>query len=512
MNRAESLARLRDANESFEILIVGGGATGLGAAIDAAARGHRVALIEQGDFAQGTSSRSTKLVHGGVRYLKQGNISLVVEALKERGRLARNAPHLVHDLTFVIPSYRWWETPFYGLGMKVYDGLAGKLGFQHSQLLDRPATLAFLPNLADAGLRGGVAYHDGQFDDSRLAVNLAQTAAGLGASVVNYCRCVGLVKTAGRIRGVLARDAESGEEFTIQARVVINATGVFVDDVRSQDEPGSRPLVAASQGMHIVLPKSFWPGSAALMIPKTADGRVLFAVPWHDHVVVGTTDTPVARPAAEPRALDEERDFVMSHAQKYMAKGPTDSDVLSIYAGQRPLVRAGGGTATAALSRDHTILVSQSGLITVTGGKWTTYRRMAEEVIGRAEKVGILKAVACSTQELRIRGDDAAGIEAAVVALPGGGQRLHPALPYRRGEVLWQVRREMARTVEDVLSRRTRALILNASASIEAAPVVAQLMAAELGRDGQWEARQVAKYTSLAQGYVYNDAASRGAY
>ena len=516
---------MRGQSEPFDVLIVGGGATGLGSAVDAAARGHRVALIEQADFAKGTSSRSTKLVHGGVRYLKQGNISLVFEALKERGRLARNAPHLVHDLAFVIPSYTWWNRAFYGVGMKVYDGLAGKLGFAPSQVLSRAETLAMIPTVAAEGLCGGVAYHDGQFDDARLAINLAQTAAELGGCVVNYCRCVALTKTQGRLSGVVARDDETGEEFPIAARVIVNATGIFVDEVRTQDEPASRPLVAVSQGMHIVLPRSFLPGTAAIMVPKTADGRVLFAVPWHDHVVVGTTDTPRAQAALEPRALEEERDFVMSHARKYLARGPNDNDVLSIYAGQRPLVKAGDGAETAALSRDHTILVSKSGLITVTGGKWTTYRRMAEDVIGRAETVGGLTPTACRTQEmplhgaagepatggsLRSYGSDAAALAQLIAAQPGLEEPLHPLLPYQRGEVVWQAREEMARTVEDVLSRRTRALILNASASRAAAPAVARLLAAELGKDESWQASQDQAYRLLARGYVYNDPASRG--
>jgi len=524
MNRAVSLDRIRSATERFDVLIVGGGATGLGAAVDAAARGHSVALIEQADFAKGTSSRSTKLVHGGVRYLRQGNLSLVFEALKERGRLAQNAPHLVHDLAFVIPSYHWWEASFYGLGMKIYDRMAGKLGFEPSQILSRKETLELVPTLSSNRLRGGVAYHDGQFDDSRLAINLAQTGSELGASLANYCRCVGLIKANGRIAGVQARDAESGEEFTIKARAVINATGVFVDEVRAQDEPDRKQMVAVSQGMHIVLPKSFQPGRAAIMVPKTADGRVLFAVPWHDCVVVGTTDTPMAYHSIEPRGLDEERDFVMSHAQRYLAKGPTDSDVLSIYAGQRPLVKSGDGLETAALSRDHTIVVSKSGLITVTGGKWTTYRRMAEDVIARAEVVGGLKPVECTTQNLPIHGatsagaadpalqsygSDAGAIAAMIGGNPGLEQRLHPELPYRLGEVAWHVRHEMARTVEDVLSRRTRALILNAKASIAAAPEVARLMAAELGYDAAWQASQVESYTALARGYVYTDPASR---
>jgi glycerol-3-phosphate dehydrogenase len=526
MHRADALAQLRSAAEPFDVLIVGGGATGLGAAVDAAARGFRVALIERLDFAKGTSSRATKLVHGGVRYLKQGNLSLVLEALRERGRLARNAPHLVHDLAFVIPNYTWWEGPYYGLGMKLYDRLAGKLSLQPSRRLGRAETLALIPTVEPAGLAGGVLYHDGQFDDARLALNLAQTAAGLGAALVNYCPCVGLIKEGGRLTGVEARDAESGAEFAVRARVVINATGVFVDELRQFDERGAAPIVAASQGIHVVLPKAFLPGSTAIMVPKTADGRVLFAVPWHDCVVVGTTDTPMAQSAVEPRALDEERDFVMEHARRYLARDPGDGDVLSIFAGLRPLVKAGDGHDTKALSRDHTIRVSRSGLITVTGGKWTTYRKIAEDVIDQAEKVSGLAPAPCRTESLAVHGAtlaiipernlqpygaDAAGVAELIRAIPNGAQLLHPALPYQQGEVAWQVRHEMARTVEDVLARRTRALLLNARASIEAAPLVARLMAAELGADEAWQTAQVSAYTAVARGYVFSDPASHHA-
>ncbi len=526
MKRSTSLDRIRSATEPFDILVVGGGATGLGAAVDAAARGHRVALIEQDDFAKGTSSRSTKLVHGGVRYLRQGNISLVLEALRERGRLARNAPHLVHDMAFVIPSYKWWEGPFYGVGMKVYDQLAGKLGLNPSRVLSREETLELIPTVEPENLTGGVSYHDGQFDDARLAVNLAQTAYELGAAVLNYCRCVGLVKEKGIVTGVLARDMESGEELTIKARSVINATGVFVDDIRQFDEKGGKRLVAVSQGIHLVLPKAFLPGNTAIMVPKTADGRVLFAVPWRDCVVVGTTDTPVSGESLEPRALDEEREFVMSHARRYLAKDPSDSDVLSIFAGLRPLVKSGDASNTAALSRDHTILVSNSGLITITGGKWTTYRKMAEDVIDHAETVAGLDDIRCQTETMHIHGwtraeireknlqpygSDALPLGELIRTDPALAQKVHPALPYQQGEVVWGVRNEMARTVEDVLARRTRSLILNARVSIEAAPLVARLMATELGKDEAWQAEQVAAYTAIARGYVFSDPASHAA-
>jgi glycerol-3-phosphate dehydrogenase len=525
MERSASLARLRADDRPFDFLVIGGGATGLGAAVDAAARGHRVALVERSDFAQGTSSRSTKLVHGGVRYLRQGNISLVLEALRERGRLARNAPHLVRDLAFVIPNYAWWEGPFYGIGMKVYDQLAGRLGLSPSRVLGREETLAAIPTVETENLTGGVIYHDGQFDDARLAVALAQTAENLGATVVNYCACIGLVKRDGAISGVRLRDEESGEEFAVAARAVINATGVFVDAVRRFEEPQARELVAVSQGIHLVLPKAFLPGEAAIMVPRTADGRVLFAVPWHGVVVVGTTDTPLAAPVAEPRALPAEREFVLEHARRYLTKDPSNADVLSVFAGLRPLVKAGDAAHTAALSRDHTIVVSENGLITVTGGKWTTYRKMAEDVIDQAEMVAGVENRRCRTESLQVHGwtrapmaepylrpygADAPLLNRLAAERPELARPLHPRLPYREVEVVWQARQEMARTVEDVLARRTRALLLDAAASIEAAPRVAALLAGELGRGATWQRAEVDRYRAVARGYVFTDPASIG--
>ncbi len=525
MQRATSLARLRDATGPFDIIVIGGGATGLGAAVDAAARGHSVALLERDDFAKGTSSRSTKLVHGGVRYLRQGNISLVLEALRERGHLTRNAPHLVHDLAFVIPSYHWWEGPFYGVGMKVYDQLAGKLGLAPSRILTREETIALIATIETEHLAGGVIYHDGQFDDSRLAINLAQTATDLGAALVNHCSVTGFLKNNDIITGVKARDQETGEEFEVRGRAVINATGVFVDGIRRHDDSAATDLVAVSQGIHLVLPKRFLPGETAIMIPKTADGRVLFAVPWHDCVIVGTTDTPMSAHSIEPRALDEERSFIMEHARKYLAAHPTDADVLSIFAGLRPLVKSGDSGSTATLSRDHTIVISESGLITITGGKWTTYRKMAEDVIDQAETVAGVDNRRCRTEELKIHGwtdspaseknlcpygSDAAPIATLIRENTSLAAKLHDRLPYQLGEVVWHARHEMARTVEDVLARRTRALLLDARASIEAAPLVARLLAVELGRDTTWERHQIEDYTTLARGYVYTDPTSHG--
>ncbi|MBB5040242.1 FAD-dependent oxidoreductase [Prosthecobacter dejongeii] len=516
MKRLASLTELSSRPEPFDIVIVGGGASGLGAAVDAAVRGHSVLLVEQSDFAKGTSSRSTKLVHGGVRYLKQGNVSLVLEALRERGLMCRNAPHLVHSLPFVIPNYHWWEGPFYGIGMKVYDGLAGRLGLEPSRYLNREDVIELLPNIEQQDLTGGIIYHDGQFDDSRLAINLAQTAAEKGAVVLNYVRCAGLIKEGPHVAGVKLQDAETGEEAAVRAKVVINATGVFADEVRRMDDPQAKTMLSPSQGIHFVLPREFLPGDTAIMIPKTDDGRVLFAVPWHGRVVVGTTDTPVENASLEPRALEAEIEFIFTQITRYLTRDPTRADVLSVYAGLRPLIKS-DASSTAALSRDHLISISDSGLITLAGGKWTTYRKMAEDVIDHAEMIGALDHRYCATHELKIHGaevteaeashlhyygSDAPGIRALIQNDPTLGEVLHPKLEFLKAEIIWHVRHEMARTVEDVLSRRTRALLLDARSSLEAAPIVARLMAQELDRDTSWEQAQVSSYETLAKGYL----------
>lgn len=515
MRRERMLHRLAN-TERWDVVVIGGGATGLGTAIDAASRGYQSLLLERADFAQGTSSRSTKLAHGGVRYLQQGNVSLVIEALQERGLMRRNAPHLVHDLRFVVPNYDWWEAPFYGIGMKVYDLLAGKHGFGRSSLLSRQETIERLPTIERQGLRGGVIYYDGQFDDARLAINLAQTAAEQGATVLNYFEVTALRHHDGLVVGVAAQDRESGERYDIQAAVVVNATGVFSDSVRRLDDPSCKPMIRPSQGVHIVLERDFLPGDSAIMVPHTDDGRVLFAIPWHDRVVVGTTDTPVAEIALEPRPLAEEIDFLLRHCALYLTRDPGPADVLSVFAGLRPLVGSTGEGSTAEISRDHTVSIARSGLVTIAGGKWTTYRNMAEDVIDQAALIGGLPERDCVTRELNIHGyhrhaerfgqlacygADAVAIEALSHEVPGADEILHPRFEHRVCEVIWAAREEMARTVEDVLARRTRMLLLDARASVEAAPVVAEILARELRRDQGWAGEQVEAYRQLASGY-----------
>ncbi len=512
------LKKATETQETWDFVVIGGGATGVGVAVDAASRGYSVLLLEQSDFGKGTSSRSTKLVHGGVRYLQQGNIPLVMEALRERGRLRRNAPHLVRDLEFIVPNYSWWEAPFYGIGMKVYDALAGRYGFGSSKNLSLDETVSRLPTIETEGLRGGVVYHDGQFDDARLLLDLAQTAGSQGAALLNYCGVTALKKDAdGFVNGVAFVDNETGQEFQAQAKVVVNATGAFTDAIRKMDDPDVSSIIRPSQGVHLVLPREFLGGDSAIMVPHTDDGRVLFAIPWHNVVVVGTTDTPVDEPTLEPVPMEEEVEFLLSHAARYLTKDPAPSDVLSCFAGLRPLVGGGDDGDTSSLSRDHTLQVSKAGLLTLTGGKWTTYRKMAEDAVDHGIVLGGLEPQDCVTKDLSIHGShshperfgelaffgsDAPAVEALIRSDPALAQPIHPDLRPRAGEIIWAVREEMARTVDDVLARRTRSLILNARAAVEAAPLVAKLMATELGRDEGWVEAQVESFTEMAGGYI----------
>jgi glycerol-3-phosphate dehydrogenase len=518
MNRLEMYRRLHARPERWDMIVIGGGATGVGVAIDAATRGYDVLLLEQSDFGKGTSSRSTKLVHGGVRYLEQGNVSLVMEALKERGLLLQNAPHLVRNLGFVVPNYDWWEAPFYGIGLKLYNLLAGKYGFGASRILSREETLERLPTIKTEGLRGGVIYFDGQFDDSRLLVNLAATAFEQGATLLNYAPVTGLTRDGeGFVDGVRFRDAESGEEFEARAPVVINATGPFADAVRRMADAAVEPMIAPSQGIHLVFDGSFLAGDSAIMVPHTSDGRVMFAIPWHGHTVVGTTDTPIPEATMEPAAQEQEVEFVLQTASLYLEKRPSRGDVLSVFAGIRPLVRAGESGNTAALSRDHTIRIENSGMVTICGGKWTTYRHMAEDCVNLAATLARLPEQPCVTSHLNIHGFHSApgkfgrlsvyGSDAPAVleieeSDPALAQPLDPALPYTGAEVVWAARYEMARTLEDVLARRTRALFLNARAALSMAPRAAALLARELGRDAAWQARQVEEFARTAANYT----------
>ena len=510
--------------QTYDVAIVGGGATGLGVAIDAAARGFSVVLVESYDFAKGTSSRATKLVHGGVRYLAQGNISLVREALHERTTLLNNAPHLAQPLPFIMPSYKWWETPFYGAGLKMYDALAGKAGLGKTEFLSRAETLQALPTAQPSGLKGGVKYWDGQFNDARLALALARTAAKQGALLVNYCKAVDLFFEAGKVAGLLCEDAETGQRIKIQSRCVINAAGVWVDELREKDGAANpndgrkptKPMVAPSQGVHVVVDREFLQADVGLMVPKTADGRVLFAVPWLGKVILGTTDTPRLDLAREPQPFKEEVDFILNESARYLKRGPRRQDVKSVWVGLRPLVKPqdDDGDNTKGLSREHTVLVSRSGLVTVTGGKWTTYRAMAEDVLEKCFERSLLKRRAAGvTEHLMLLGSDASHTgdytsiskppgghsygseQAAMEALPGAAVEIAPGLT--EAMVRFAARYEYARTVEDVLARRSRLLFLDARLATSVAGRTGQILSHETGMDPQLEA-----FSTLAKGYL----------
>ncbi len=513
------LDRVR-AREDWDFIIIGGGATGVGCAIDAALRGFSVLLLEQSDFGKGTSSRSTKLVHGGVRYLAQGNLSLVREALKERGLLLKNAPHIVSKQAFVVPVYSYWDKFFYGAGLKSYNLLSGKYGFGKSEILSVEETIERLPNIKKEGLYGGILYFDGQFDDTRLLINMVETAAEQSAVMLNYARVFAFDKTDdGKIDGAAIYDEISGEVFLAKAKVVINATGAFCDAVRLMSDRKAEKIIQPSQGIHLVFDKKFLLSNNAMMIPKTSDERVLFAIPWHDHAVFGTTDTAVEKPELEPAAQAQEIEFILETAKDYLENPPTRTDILSIFTGIRPLVKNADSADTAALSRDHTIEIDDANLLTITGGKWTTYRRMAEDAVNQALELGGFAEKKSSTKKLKIHGSeiqnavpenfavygaDAVNIQQIIDENIELKEKLHPALSYCRAEIVWICRSEMAQTVEDILARRTRALFLNARAAVEIAPIVAEIMSIELSIEepAAWIAEQLKNFNQTAQNYL----------
>ncbi len=514
-SRTSLIQQLRQ-RQQWDIVIIGGGATGLGTAVDAASRGYSTLLLEQHDFAKGTSSRSTKLVHGGVRYLAQGDLKLVYSALRERNILARNAPHIVRKQSFIVPCYSMWDLLKYGTGLKLYDLLAGRFSFGSSRILSVNKTKSLLPTIATKRLRGGIRYFDGQFDDARLAINLAQSAIELGAVVLNYFKVSGIRKQDEKINGVVAFDEETGEEFEISAKVVVNATGVFVDDILKMDEPAAGKLVRSSRGVHLVVKQKYLQSENALMIPKTSDGRVLFAVPWYDHVVIGTTDTPIQENALEPAVPHTEVQFILDNIKQYFSHPPDANDILCVFAGLRPLAaetKSADPAATKELSRDHKLIISKSGLVTITGGKWTTYRKMAEETINEAARVGGLNMVKSNTATLAVHGASASiserlgiyGKDAEAIRElmkeSSGSDLIINGHPYTKAEVRWAVRNEMARTVEDVVARRLRLLFLDVEAAVEAAPVVAEIIAEELGYDEKRIKGQLHEFFKIASYY-----------
>ncbi len=518
MNRNESIQQLTN-NSQWDIIIIGGGATGLGAAIDAACRGYKTLLLEQYDFAKATSSRSTKLVHGGVRYLQQGNIKLIKEALKERGLLLKNAPHVCAPLQFVIPVYSWWRKLYYAVGLKLYDLIAGKYSLGKTTVVSAATVKEYLPTIDETNLAGGVVYFDGQFDDARLAINMAQTATEKGATLINYCEVIDFIKSENIIDGVVFTDTIHQQQHTAKAKVIINATGVFVDKILNKLSATHEPIVSLSQGVHIVIDKKYFPEHRALMIPKTTDGRVLFAVPWHHRVVVGTTDTPVDKASIEPLALKQEIDFITHNVNQYLKVDISEKDVLSVFTGLRPLVHQKAAKTTAVLPRDHTILTDKRGVVTITGGKWTTYRKMAQEVVDKAMDVATLPATTSSTEAVQLHGyrnrgnlhqhhhlccygADAEEVENLVNENVQWGERICPGYLFIKAQVIWAIRQEMAMTVEDFLARRIRLLFLDAKSAIAAASVVAAVMAKEMNKNEMWVNEQVETFTKLAQGYL----------
>lgn len=516
MNRQHMLAQLGMVPD-WDMVVIGGGATGLGVAVDAASRGYKILLVEQFDFAKGTSGNSTKLIHGGVRYMAQGNIKLVRESLKERGILLKNAPHLCHELPFIIPAFHLWEKWFYYTGLKLYNFLSGKRRLGKPRMLSKKETTELLPAINAAKLSGAVLYHDGQFDDSRLALTLALTAVDHGAAVINYCSLVSITKTHGRISAVTIRDSISNKEHHVTCKAVINATGVFTDRIMQMDNSSHQAIIKASQGAHLVVDAKFFPGNHAMLIPKTDDGRVLFAVPWNGKVLFGTTDSPVNEIKTTPVPLPEEIDYILEHINRYLTTGIGRRDVKTVFAGLRPLIDIKGKKTTSLLPRDFTTVVSSSGLITITGGKWTTYRAMGKNAVDNAVFVAKLPKKQQDTaslklhgyrnqinkkEPLRVYGSDADAIRQMILEDPGLNKPIHPAFTYTAAEVIWAVRAEMAVTLEDVLSRRTRALILDAQSAIEAAPFVASLMAKEMNRSAEWQEEQIKEFVQIAHQYI----------
>ena len=514
MNRIKSLNKISK-KKIWDLVVIGGGSSGLGIAVDSASRGYKTLLIEKYDFSKGTSSRSTKLVHGGVRYLQNGDISLVVEALRERGIMRKNAPHLVRDLSFVIPSYDWWNSPFYGIRLKIYDMMSGKLGLGPSTLLSRDEIIKLIPNVKKNGLKGGVIYHDGQFDDARMAISLAQTAENHGATLINYFGVEDLIKENEMIAGLVARDSIENKIYKIMAKGVINATGVFSDSITNLDIKIRKKTIVPSQGVHIVLDKSFLAGNHAIMVPHTTDGRVLFAVPWNNYVIIGTTDTQIKKIDIEPKALHEEIKFILKNAGSYMKSAPTFKDIKSVFAGLRPLAAPENNEkATKEISRHHKVTVSTSGLISILGGKWTTYRKMAEDTVNTARSVAGLQERECITHNLTIHGYDYSSnwenpihfygtdIEKIENLCSEGNSSISEKFFISKNQIKWSIRNEMAMTIEDIMARRTRSLFLDARESLKIAPKVLEIMAKEMKKNKDWIKNESANFEKVARNYI----------
>ena len=442
---------------------------------------------------------------------------MVFDALKERGILLRNAPHLIKKQLFVIPCYTHFERIKYFIGLKLYDWLSGTLSFGSSKSISSKKLLQLFPTINNQNLKGGVTYFDGQFDDARLAINLAKTATEKGAVVLNYCKVTALTKENKKLDGVIVIDLEEKKEFHLKTKAVINATGVFVDEILKMDEASNKPLVRPSQGVHLVVGKRFLEGTNALLIPETPDNRVLFAVPWHNHVLLGTTDTPLTQHSLEPVALEKEIDFILETVGQYLQIAPSKEDILTVFAGLRPLAASQNNKEkTKEISRDHKIIISSSGLITITGGKWTTYRKMADDTIKSAIKNGLVPVSVCQTNKIPIHGFttvvenshlDIYGSDAEKIKLlqkENGWmqEQIIAEMSYTKAEIVWCIRYEMARTIEDLLARRLRILFLDARAAMKAAPVVGEILRKELLQTEEWKQSQITNFLKLAKGYL----------
>lgn len=520
MKRNESIKQMKSRIEPWDLAVIGGGASGLGVALDALSRGLSVVLVEKSDFAKGTSSRSTKLLHGGVRYLAQGDISLVLEALKERGLLMKNAPHVSGKQSFIIPIYSYADMLKYGVGLKVYDLMARNYRIGNSKWLSKEKVAKRLPTVKKKGLKGGVIYYDGQFNDARLAVNLAQTCAELGGCVLNYTKVTALTKdNQGRVNGIKVKDELNQAEHEIKAKSVVNATGVFADNILQMDNPEAGKTIQPSQGAHLVMDLSFLGGKDALMIPETSDGRVLFGIPWSGKLVVGTTDTLRKKTKMEPEALEEEIDFILENCAAYIEKPPTRKDVLAVFAGLRPLAATKKGSdVTKEISRSHKVSISESNLVTIIGGKWTTFRKMGEDTVDAVARLIKINSAISTSEKIRIHGysaekidghlsvygSDAPAINELIKKEPDLGKKLHPEYPHTVAEVVWIARNEMAMKVEDVLARRLRILFLDAEAAIRMAPTVAEVLQKELGYDEDWKNNEISEFHALAEKYLIN--------
>lgn len=502
----------------FDVIVIGGGATGLGVAVEAITRGYSTLLLEAYDYGKGTSSKSTKLVHGGIRYLANFDFALVKEGLEERYYFLNNAPHLAKKQSYLIPFHNLFERFKYSVGIALYDAFAKDKKIGKSQFLSHDQLLSQAPQINPAGMSGGAIYYDGVFDDTRMLVTLLRTFEAQGGMVLNYHPVTDFLYQNNKISGVKAFDSLQGRVLEFTAKTVINATGTLTDVLLNKAEPQqAHQTVSAAQGTHLVFDKAIFDSPHCLVIPETSDGRILFVLPWHDKIIVGTTDVAVDQPSIEPIAQSAEIDFILETLNRYTKAPVTKAQVKSVFCGQRPLVRDPTQKSTKKISRRHEILETDNGLISIVGGKWTIYRRMGEDTINYAVRKNYLPASQSVTRDFKLFGHTASidqshlavyGSQAekilAIQKQTGNFDKIHPDLPYLQAEIIYQVREEQAKTVEDVLARRTRAVLLDAKAAKQAAPLVAKLMATELGHDEAWVAQQVESFERFVRAYIIN--------